>query len=145
MSTSTRQQQCFVDVGLCVWWVWWGSETCSIHLLFSEPTVSLHSNLKTTGNDIQMECTHSTHYPYYRNYGEWQICLYVELSPKNHELFLGLCNKPRPSRQNNSRYLVSSVVHFHIITVHIQLHVLVAEHCGRFRISVVTCHVVGQH
>lgn len=41
--------------------------------------------------------------------------------------------------------LISSVVHFHIVTVHIQLHVLVAKHCGRFRISVITSHVIGQH
>lgn len=41
--------------------------------------------------------------------------------------------------------LISSVVHFHIVTVHIQLHVLVAKHCGRFGVSVVTSHVISQH
>lgn len=41
--------------------------------------------------------------------------------------------------------LISPVVYLHIITVHIQLHVLVAKHCGRFGVSVVTSHVVSQH
>ena len=41
--------------------------------------------------------------------------------------------------------LISSVIHFHIITVHIQLHVLVAKHCGRFGGPVVTSHVISQH
>lgn len=39
--------------------------------------------------------------------------------------------------------LISSIVHFYIITIHIQLHVLVAENCSRLRISVVTSHVIS--
>lgn len=41
--------------------------------------------------------------------------------------------------------LISSVVHLHVVAVHIQLHVLVAEHCGRFGVSMVTSHVISQH
>lgn len=89
MSTSTHQQQSLGVAGLCIWWVWWGSETCSVQLQFTKPIASLHPNLKTTGNDSQTECTHSTHYPYDRDYVEWQICLNVELSPKITNLFCG--------------------------------------------------------
>lgn len=42
-------------------------------------------------------------------------------------------------------HLISSIVHFHIVTVNIQLHVLVAKHCGRFGVPVVTGHVISQH
>lgn len=45
----------------------------------------------------------------------------------------------------NVTNLISSVVHLHIITIHIQLHVLMAEHCGRFGVPVVTSHVISQH
>lgn len=41
--------------------------------------------------------------------------------------------------------LIASVVHFHIVTIHIQFHVLVAKHCGRLGVSVVTSHVISQH
>ena len=41
--------------------------------------------------------------------------------------------------------LVSSVIHLHIVTIHIQLHVLVAKDCGRLGVSVVTGHVISQH
>ena len=41
--------------------------------------------------------------------------------------------------------LISSVVHLHVVPVHVQLHVLVAEHGGRLGVSVVTSHVISQH
>lgn len=40
-------------------------------------------------------------------------------------------------------HLVSTVIHLDVVSVHIQLHVLVAEHGGRFGVPVAAGHVVG--
>lgn len=42
-------------------------------------------------------------------------------------------------------HLVSTVIHLHVVPVHVQLHVLVAEHRGWLGVSMVAGHVISQH
>lgn len=44
-----------------------------------------------------------------------------------------------------SAHLIAAVIHLHVVPVNVQLHVLVAEHCGRLGVSVVAGHVISQH
>lgn len=45
----------------------------------------------------------------------------------------------------DDEHLISTIIHLHVVSVHVQLHVLVTEHSGRSGVPVVTGHVVGEH
>lgn len=41
--------------------------------------------------------------------------------------------------------LIASVVHFYVVSVHVELHVLVAEHGGGLGVPSIARHVVSKH
>lgn len=64
--------------------------------------------------------------------------------PKLNDSY-GRAERRRAHFRSLTAHLIASVVHFHVISIHIELHVFVAEHCGRLGVAGIARHVIGKH